>query len=165
MSAGRAAVRMSEDEIAAFLASADKCQVATIGPDGTPHLTTLFYCVQDGRVGFWTYASSQKIKNLQRDPRISVLVEDGDDYFELRGVTIQGTAELVTDEDGIRRIGTRVAQVVAKGMDLGEIGAAEVERQVKKRWAVLVNPTKVASWDHNKMAALASPPAGPNNQS
>ncbi|HSV41259.1 MAG TPA: PPOX class F420-dependent oxidoreductase [Nocardioidaceae bacterium] len=151
MSSGRSAVRMSEDEIADFLVSTDKVQVATIGPDGAPHLTTLFYFVQDGKVAFWTYASSQKIKNLQRDPRITLLIEDGDDYFELRGVTIFGKAELVTDEDGIRAIGTAVADVMAKGQDMGDFGREMIEKQVKKRWGVVVTPTKVASWDHRKM--------------
>jgi PPOX class probable F420-dependent enzyme len=151
MSSGRNAVRMSEDEIVDFLASTDKVQVATIGPDGAPHLTTLFYFVLDGKVAFWTYASSQKIKNLQRDPRVTLLIEDGDDYFELRGVTIFGKAELVTDEAGIRAIGTAVAEVMAKGQDMGDLGRDMIEKQVKKRWGVVVTPTKVASWDHRKM--------------
>ncbi len=156
MSSGRSAVRMSEQETSEFLAGSEKVQVATIGPDGTPHLTTLFYVLQGGKVAFWTYASSQKIKNLQRDPRITLLVEDGDDYFELRGVSIHGTAELVTDEDGIRAIGTAVAAVMANGVDLGDFGREVVEKQVKKRYGVVVTPTKVASWDHRKMV---SPPA------
>lgn len=153
MSAGRAAVRMTDEEIEEFLATHDKVQVATIGPDGAPHLTTLFYVLLDGKVAFWTYSSSQKIKNLQRDPRITLLLEDGEDYFELRGVTIRGTAELVTEEDDIRAIGTAVANVMAKGVDLGDLGAQEVERQVKKRWGVVITPSKVASWDHRKMLA------------
>jgi PPOX class probable F420-dependent enzyme len=148
---GRARVRMSPDEVESFLAGAMKLQVATVNPDGTPHLTTLFYVVQDGSVVFWTYASSQKIKNLERDPRISCLVEDGEDYFELRGVSVTGTAKLVRDEAGIRKIGTAVAQRMVDGADLGEIGEAEVERQVTKRVGVIVTPTKVASWDHRKM--------------
>jgi PPOX class probable F420-dependent enzyme len=148
---GRSAVRMSEHEVEAFLAGAMKVQVATVNPDGSPHLTTLFFVMYDEQVAFWTYGSSQKIKNLERDPRISCLVEDGEGYFELRGVSINGEAELVRDEDRIREIGTAVAGRMVHGMDLGEIGAAEVERQVKKRVAVLVKPVKVASWDHRKM--------------
>jgi PPOX class probable F420-dependent enzyme len=153
MSSGRSAVRMTDDEIAEFIASTDKVQVATIGPDGAPHLSTLFYVVQDGKVAFWTYASSQKIKNLQRDPRITLLIEDGEDYFELRGVTVHGKAELVTEQDEIRKIGTAVAAVMAKGIDLGDFGRQQVERQVTKRYGVVVTPTKVASWDHRKMVS------------
>ena len=74
-------------------------QVASIGTDGVPHLTTLFYVVRDGRIAFWTYGRSQKIRNLERDPRVSALVEDGVDYFELRGVSITGRAEIVRDYD------------------------------------------------------------------
>ena len=77
--------------MADFLDEKVKVQVASIGKDGAPHLTTLFYVVRDGAIAFWTYGRSQKIRNLERDPRISCLVEDGDDYFELRGVSITGT--------------------------------------------------------------------------
>jgi PPOX class probable F420-dependent enzyme len=152
---GRDLVKMTEAEIEEFLRGSKKVQVATVNPDGSPHLTTLFYVVQDGRIVFWTYARSQKIKNLERDPRITCLVETGDDYFELRGVSISGRAELVTDEDGIRRIGTAVASRMVDGADLGDIGRDEVERQVKKRVGVVVVPTKTASWDHRKMLTAA----------
>ncbi len=148
---GRERVRMSQAEIDAFLGESMKVQVATVNPDGTPHLATLFYVMQDGAIAFWTYASSQKIKNLERDQRITCLVEDGEDYFELRGVSVTGTAELVRDEPGIRKIGTEVAIRMARGADLGELGEAEVERQVAKRVGVLVTPEKTASWDHSKM--------------
>jgi nitroimidazol reductase NimA-like FMN-containing flavoprotein (pyridoxamine 5'-phosphate oxidase superfamily) len=142
---------MSEAEVEAFLEGSMKVQVATVNPDGSPHLTTLFYVVHEGRIAFWTYASSQKIKNLERDDRITCLVEDGLDYFELRGVSIAGHAKLVTDKDEIRVIGTKVATRMVNGADLGELGRDLVERQVGKRVAVLVEPAKVASWDHRKM--------------
>lgn len=150
-SGGRAAVRMSEAEVEAFLQGSMKVQVATINPDGSPHLTTLFYVLHEGRIAFWTYASSQKIKNLERDDRITCLVEEGTDYFELRGVSISGHAKLVTDEDEIREIGTEVATRMVGGADLGDLGRDMVERQVRKRYAVLVEPSKVATWDHRKM--------------
>lgn len=146
---------MTDDEIKWFLGTSRKVQVATVNPDGSPHLTTLFYVLHHGRIAFWTYARSQKIKNLERDPRISCLVEDGEDYFELRGVSITGEAELVRDEERIREIGTAVARRMMNGADLGEFGAAEVERQVGKRFAVVVTPAKVASWDHSKMTSQA----------
>jgi PPOX class probable F420-dependent enzyme len=142
---------MSEAEVEAFLQGSMKVQVATINPDGSPHLTTLFYVLHEGRIAFWTYASSQKIKNLERDDRITCLVEDGTDYFELRGVSISGHAKLVTAEDEIREIGTKVATRMVDGADLGDLGRDMVERQVRKRYAVLVEPAKVATWDHRKM--------------
>lgn len=88
---GRDAVRMTEAELADFLRARRKVQVATVGPDGAPHLTTLFHIVlDDGRMAFWTYGRSQKIRNLERDPRLTCLVEDGEDYFELRGAAVHG---------------------------------------------------------------------------
>ena len=154
---GRDLVKMTDDEVESFLTESKKVQVATLNADGSPHLTTLFYVVLDGRIAFWTYGRSQKIKNLQRDPRITCLVETGDDYFELRGVSLTGTAELVTDEAEIRRIGSAVASRMVDGADLGDIGRDEVERQVRKRVGVVVAPSRTVSWDHRKMvAALGS---------
>ena len=101
MAGGRDRVRMSETEVAAFLRDNVKVQVASIGRDGAPHLTTLFYALDAGnghdghdgdRLAFWTYGRSQKIRNLERDPRITCLVEDGTDYFELRGASLAGRA-------------------------------------------------------------------------
>ncbi len=143
---------MSEEEIEGYLAASMKVQVASIGVDGTPHLTTLFYVMHEGRIAFWTYASSQKIKNLERDSRLSCLVETGTDYFELAGVSIKGTAEIIRDKDRIREIGTAVTHAMSGGVDLGDFGRDIVEKQVQKRVAVLVTPTKVASWDHSKMS-------------
>lgn len=150
----RDAVRMTDEEVAAFLAEHLKVQVATTGRDGVPHLTTLFYVLDEGRIAFWTYGSSQKIRNLERDPRLSCLVEDGVDYFELRGVSITGKAELVREPDRIRAIGSAVAtrMVGADSFEqLGEIGREQVERQVSKRIGVVVHPDHLATWDHHKM--------------
>ena len=145
---------MSDEEIEEFLAGDMKVQVATLGPDGTPHLTTLFYVLDEGRIAFWTYGASQKVKNLRRDPRISCLVEDGEDYFELRGVSIRGTARIVEEYDEIKAFGARMTQRMAGDEDLGELGEQIVEQQAHKRVVVVVEPVKVASWDHRKMAAL-----------
>jgi len=154
MSKSRQAVSMSEDEVREFLTSNMKVQIATIGKDGTPHLTTLFYVVQDDCIAFWTYGTSQKVRNLERDPRISALVETGQEYSELAGVSIRGTAEIVRDPDGIRRIGSEVVTAMAGGADLGDLGRDIVERQVAKRVGIVIRPDKVASWDHSKMSAL-----------
>ena len=154
MARSRDAVRLTDEELSQFLAAQMKVQVATVGPDGAPHLTTLFYALDAGRIAFWTYASSQKIANLRRDPRISCLVEDGEDYFELRGVSIQGRARLVEEYDDIRTLGARVAARMAGDADLGDVGDQIVSQQARKRVGVIVEPEKVASWDHRKMSAL-----------
>lgn len=153
MASGRDAVRLSDAEVGDFLAANTKVQVATVGPGGAPHLTTLFYALDDeGRIVFWTYRSSQKIANLRRDARLSALVEDGVEYAELRGVSIQGHAELVEEYDAVRAIGSRVVSVMAGGADLGELGDQIVDGQARKRVGVVVVPDKVASWDHRKMS-------------
>jgi PPOX class probable F420-dependent enzyme len=143
---------MSEPEIEDFLAANMKVQIATIGPDGMPHLTTLFYVLEEGQLAFWTYGASQKVVNLRRDPRISCLVEDGEDYFELRGVSIQGKARLIEDYEDIRALGSRVARRMAGGVDLGDFGGEIVEKQARKRVGIVVEPSKVTSWDHGKMS-------------
>lgn len=155
MSTGRDAVTMSAGELAEFLSSNMKVQVATNSSDGFPHLSTLFYALNDdGQITFWTYAKSQKIVNLERDPRVSVLVEDGEDYFELRGASMRGHARLVTAYDDILAIGSKVAQVMS-GVDsvdaLGEMGKDIVEKQARKRVAVVIDVDHIATWDHRKM--------------
>jgi PPOX class probable F420-dependent enzyme len=161
MASTRRSVAMTATEIEQFLAENMKVQVATVGPDGTPHLTTLFYVVEDGQLAFWTYGASQKVVNLRRDPRITCLVEDGADYFELRGVSIQGKARLVEDYDDIRALGARVARRMAGDVDLGDLGDDIVQKQARKRVGIVVEPVKVASWDHRKMRALPGEGGGP----
>jgi nitroimidazol reductase NimA-like FMN-containing flavoprotein (pyridoxamine 5'-phosphate oxidase superfamily) len=161
MASGRDAVKLTDDEVQALLAENLKVQVASNGPDGVPHLTTLFYIVRDEpdsvlgvALAFWSYARSQKIRNLERDPRVSALVEDGTDYFELRGVSVQGKAEIVRDHDAIYSIGSEVAtrMVGAESFEtLGELGRETVEKQATKRVAVIIHPEKVATWDHRKL--------------
>jgi nitroimidazol reductase NimA-like FMN-containing flavoprotein (pyridoxamine 5'-phosphate oxidase superfamily) len=155
MAAGRQTVQLDDAEIADFLASHIKVQVGTLDAEGGPHLTTLYYVVDDeGRIAFWTYGASQKILNLRRDPRIACLVEEGNEYFDLRGVSIRGRARLVEDYEGIKAIGRKVVTAMAGGVDVGAEGEAIVEAQARKRVGVIVEPVKVASWDHGKLTAL-----------
>jgi PPOX class probable F420-dependent enzyme len=150
-------VMMTPDEAERMLASSRKVQLATIGPDGYPHLVTMYYALVDGRIAFWTYRTSQKALNLARDPRISCLVETGEAYFDLRGVQIQGTVETITDPDGVLRIGMAIGDV----MGLAQAGAAAgqggeaigdyVAHTARKRYAYIVDPVRVISWDHAKL--------------
>ncbi|KRA37221.1 MULTISPECIES: pyridoxamine 5'-phosphate oxidase family protein [unclassified Nocardioides] len=154
MSTGRTKVKLTDDEVTALLGENLKVQVAANGHDGHPHLTTLFYVVREGKIAFWTYGRSQKILNLERDPRVTALVEDGVDYFELRGVSIEGRAEIVRDYETIFEIGSAVAtrMLNAESFEaLGDFGRETVEKQATKRVGVIIHPDKVASWDHRKM--------------
>ena len=104
----RAQIVMSEAEIADFVTSSRTGTLATIGPDGQPHLTAMWYGVVDGEIWLETKAKSQKAVNLKRDPRVSFLIEDGDTYDTLRGVSFEGVAEIVDDPDAIFRVGVSV---------------------------------------------------------
>lgn len=151
MSATRDRVRMDEAGLAALWRENLKLQVATIGPTGAPHLSTLFYALHGECPAFWTYGASQKIRNLERDPRLSALVEDGVAYDELRGASITGRAQIVRDPDLVLGIGCKiVARMSGLGNveDLGEEGVALVRQQAGKRVAVVVHADHVATWDH-----------------
>ena len=146
-------VTMTADEANALLAGSRKLQLATINPDGTPHLVTMFYVMQDGQIAFWTYRASQKARNLARDPRVTCLVETGEDYFELRGVQVVGTVRCVEDTDGVLEIGRGVAAAMAGGLAGMPGGAVDdyVAHAARKRVGYLVEPVKLISWDHSKL--------------
>lgn len=142
---------MSDDEVAALLAESRKVQLGTINKDGTPHLVPMFYGLLDGRIAFWTYAKAQKTRNIDRDPRVTCLVEAGEDYAELRGVMLYGTAERVDDPTRILRIGTAVVSRMTGLADVTPL-RAHIEHTARKRVAFIVHPTRVVSWDHRKLS-------------
>jgi PPOX class probable F420-dependent enzyme len=149
MPSQRERIRMTAAEVEEFLTTERTVQVASIGPDGTPHLVPMWFAVLGGRIVFWTYAKSQKALNLRRDPRLTCLLEAGDSYGELRGVTITGRAELADDYATVFDVG---AAVYARYQgDMTHASRAGVEAEARKRVAVFVNPEKTASWDHRKL--------------
>ena len=147
-------VAMAPDETAAFLAAGRKVQLATNGQNGFPHLVTMYYVVTAGQITFWTYRRSQKARNLERDPRISCLVEDGEEYFDLRGVLVQGEARRIEDPGEIAGIGRRITAVVGGALAGAQPEALTqyVERAARKRWGYRVEPGRVMTWDHSKLA-------------
>ena len=150
MAKSRDKIRMNEAEIAALFAECKSLQVATLGPQGEPHLTTLWYTLHDGNVLFETYGKSQKVVNLRRDPRIAVLCEAGKEYAELRGVSIQGRAELVEDGDRLfelMRVVTGHHNPTLSGDKL-DVATANM---AQKRIVVVVHADKTISWDHRKL--------------
>ena len=104
-------VAMTAEETAAMLAGSAKLQLATINPDGTAHLVTMFYAMLDGQIAFWTYRSSQKARNIARDPRVTCLVEAGEEYFDLRGVQIAGGSVRLGDVDVVKLDQAELARV------------------------------------------------------
>jgi PPOX class probable F420-dependent enzyme len=157
-------VSMTAAEIAAMLAQHRKVQLATINPDGYPHLVTMYYVLIEDKIAFWTYRASQKARNLARDPRISCLVETGEQYFDLRGVQVQGVVQTVDDPARIRDIGRGITAAGdlagdAAGSPAGGSrgfvppGLLEdyVERAARKRLGYIVEPRRIISWDHAKL--------------
>jgi PPOX class probable F420-dependent enzyme len=145
-------VAMTEQEVADLLAGSRKIQLATINRDGTPHLVTMYYAMMDGKITFWTYRASQKARNLARDPRLTCLVETGNEYFDLRGVQVQGAARLVAEPEAVRDIGRHIAggmtDLVGPGSDAVE---DYVAHSARKRVGFIVEPTRISSWDHSKL--------------
>ena len=146
----RELIQMTEDELSSFIEEQKSLQVSCIGGDGWPHLTTLWFAVVDEKIVFETYTRSQKILNLQRNPNITVLLEDGVVYEKLRGVMIKGKALL----DGIPENVERYAKAVMlrNQPEYGEEILAEAAKQMSlKRTAVIVEPQEIISWDHTKL--------------
>jgi PPOX class probable F420-dependent enzyme len=148
-------VAMTDAEIAGFLAAGRKVHLATNGRDGFPHLVTMYYVLTGELITFWTYRRSQKALNLERDPRISCLVEDGGEYFDLRGVLVQGTARRIDDEAAIAGIGRRITAVVSGAMAGADDDAlsAYVARAARKRYGYVVEPSRIISWDHARLTS------------
>src|SRR5947209_12407641 len=99
---------MTDAEIAEFIAHSRTATMGTIGPSGQPHLVAMWYAVLDGQIWFETKAKSQKAVNLRRDNRVTLLIEDGETYDKLRGLSIEGTATVVDDPDAIWAVGVNV---------------------------------------------------------
>ena len=143
---------MTDDEVAVFIDQQPKFQLATINPDGTPHLVTMFSGLVEGKIAFWTYRTSRKALNLARDPRVTCLIETGVEYFELRGLMLYGTAKVLTEPNDVRYVGAEVVRRMT-GLKDDDPGIAElVEQTAAKRSAYVVEPARVASWDHRKLA-------------
>ena len=146
-------VAMTAAETQELLASQHKVQLATNGRDGFPHLVTMYYALVDGLITFWTYRSSQKALNLERDPRISCLVEVGEQYFDLKGVLVQGRARRIEDPAAVLDVGRRITAVFSEPMADGDAMTQYVEHAARKRIGYAVEPARVISWDHAKLLA------------
>jgi PPOX class probable F420-dependent enzyme len=151
MAKQRDKVRMSDAEVDAFLGESKSLNVASLGKDGAPHLTTLWFAVHDGKIMFETYGSSQKVVNLRRDPRIAVLCEAGETYQELRGVSVNGRAEIVDQAPRINELMSFIVQRNNPGIASEALGD-HVVQMTRKRVVVVVHPERVVSWDHRKLS-------------
>ncbi len=144
---------MSDEEHASFVAAQRVVICATIGPRGWPHLMPLWYVVRDGDLWAWSYAKSQKVRNLERDPRATLQIEDGEQYQELRGVMIEVDTTIHRDADVVTEFGTELMRRYGSDVTGPEFMDA-VRAQAAKRVALQFSPRRVASWDHRKLGGV-----------
>jgi len=140
---------MSEQELRAFLDEQRVMQVATLGPRGVPHLVPLWFVPASGELSGWTYAKSQKAKNLERVPRATVGIEDGVEYQELRGVMMECDVELERETARVAEFGEALVDRYGGGSE--EMKEA-FRQQAAKRVGLRFKPARVVSWDHRKLA-------------
>jgi Pyridoxamine 5'-phosphate oxidase len=140
---------MSGDEVLAFLAQERVMTCASFGPRGWPHLMPLWYVLRDGECWAWTYAKSQKIRNLERESRCTLQVEAGTSYLELRGVMLKCAAAIHRDPEVVAAVGTELAR------RYGGADGHVTPEQASKRVALQFVSSRVASWDHRKLARPA----------
>jgi PPOX class probable F420-dependent enzyme len=146
-------IAMTPDEIDAYLTEERILNVATIGPTGHPHLVAMWFALVDGRPAFWTFAKSQKVVNLRRDPKVTALVESGDTYDQLRGVELVGTARIVEGYDDVLAIGKAVGVKYTGPAALGADALTFLEAQATKRFGIVIDVERTVSWDHRKLGA------------
>jgi PPOX class probable F420-dependent enzyme len=140
---------MSDGEVGAFLVEMMVMQCATNGPRGVPHLVPLWFVGDASELRGWTYAKSQKARNLERDPRATVGLEDGVQYHELRGVTFECDVRLSRDPEDVERFGLELFSRYAG--ELNDDIRAMVAAQAQKRVGLTFVPTRTVTWDHRKL--------------
>lgn len=150
MPSRREQIRMSEQELRRFLDEQMIVSVATTGPRGRPHLVPLWYVPDGTTLRGWTYAKSQKARNLERDPRATLQVEDGVQYHELRGAMLECDVALEHAADRVAEYGLALFGRYAGG-DLGDKVRSMVAAQAPKRVGLTFRPTRVVTWDHTKL--------------
>jgi PPOX class probable F420-dependent enzyme len=152
MPSRRAQIQLTESERTELLETERVVVIATFGPRGWPHLMPMWFVARDGEVWIWTYAKSQKVTNIERDPRATLLIETGTEYTELRGIQIEAEAELVRDQDQIVEFAKELTVRYTEGIDSVQgDAAAALLKQAAKRVTIRFKPVQVASWDHRKL--------------
>jgi len=149
MPSRRDEITMTGEELRSFLDEQKVMQCATIGPRGFPHLMPLWYVPEETGLVAWTYAKSQKAKNLERDPRATVGIEDGVQYHELKGVTFECEVEVEREPEQVEGYGLRLFERLA-GELTPEVRAV-VAQQARKRVGLRFIPSRTVSWDHSKL--------------
>jgi PPOX class probable F420-dependent enzyme len=155
MPSRRDQIKLTEDQQRELIERERIVVVSSLGPRGWPHVMPLWYVPRDGEIWIWTYAKSQKAKNLERDPRATLLIETGIEYQELRGVQIEADAELIRDIDRIVDFGKDLTIRYGEGIEsVDRDAAAGLRAQAPKRVAIHFHPKRIATWDHRKLGGV-----------
>lgn len=148
----RAQIVLTADETIELMRECEIATVSSIGPRGWSHTMPLWYLERDGEIWIWTFAKSQKVRNLERDPRATVLIEAGTAYAELRGVMIEAEAEIHRDPETVERFAAELGARYAEQIGVEPERAPEAfASQVPKRVVIRFRPVRTASWDHRKL--------------
>lgn len=151
----RKQIEMSPEEIDRFFEEERVAIVSSFGPRGWPHSMPLWYVVRDGRIWSWTFRKSQKVVNLKRDPRVTVLVEAGDEYAQLRGVQLECEVTFHEEVDEVLAFADELTTRYAPGGEKPSPEAQEVFRaQAPKRSVLEFVPVRTMSWDHRKLGGV-----------
>jgi hypothetical protein len=153
MPSRRSEIEMTAEEVQAFVAEQMVMQCATLGPHGLPHMVPLWFVTEvtpNLELVGWTYAKSQKARNLERDPRATLGIEDGVEYHELRGVMVECDVQIERDAELVAGYGLRLFDRYAPGGLTPEIRDM-VAKQAQKRIGLRFVPSRVVSWDHRKL--------------
>jgi PPOX class probable F420-dependent enzyme len=145
---------MDDAELAAFLDEERTVVCATNGRDGWPHLMPLWYVVRERRLWAWTYASSQKARNLERDARATLQVEAGETYDQLRGVMFKCDVTIHRDADAVTALGIELFTRYGGGGELPDEVRGMVAKQAPKRIAMEFHERERATWDHRKLGGV-----------
>jgi general stress protein 26 len=147
----REEIKMTPEEIKSFLEAELTAHVASMGQNGRPHLVPVYYVTRGEKLATWTYAKSQKVANLRRLPQATVLVESGQAYNELRGVSMECDVEIVEDIEQITMIGQEVTVRMTENDDVAASASQFIRAQAAKRVGLVFTPTNIVSWDHAKL--------------
>jgi PPOX class probable F420-dependent enzyme len=148
----RSQITLSPEELEELLETERVVVVSSLGPRGWPHSMPLWFVPRAGRIWIWTYAKSQKVRNLERDPRATLLIETGHEYGELRGVMVEAEATIHRDAEAVLGFAEELTRRYAEGISTVEGDAkAALEAQAPKRVAISFEPVRTASWDHRKL--------------
>jgi PPOX class probable F420-dependent enzyme len=153
----RKAIQMTPDEIDAFLAERRAMTMCSLSPDGSIHAVAMWYGFLEGAVAVETKAKSQKAQNLRRDPRLTLLFEDGDYYEELRGVELVGKAEIIDEPDRLWQLGVSVFERYYGGYS--DEMKPFLEAMLHKRVVIKLHVERTVSWDHRKLGLPTTRPA------